>query len=89
MGREQKLHPVCVVLRIRIFLIILAYAVCQDLGGTGKSNSEFEASLAKRASSRTTKATQRNPVLQKYNNSNNRITTMEIIVQSYTFHLQS
>jgi hypothetical protein len=35
------------------------------LGGRGKRISEFEASLVYRVSSRTARATQRNPVLKK------------------------
>jgi hypothetical protein len=37
------------------------------LGGRGRQISEFEASLVYRVSSRTAKATQRNPVLKKQN----------------------
>jgi hypothetical protein len=37
----------------------------QHLGGTGRQISEFEASLVYRVSSRTARATQRNPVLPK------------------------
>jgi hypothetical protein len=38
------------------------------LGGRGRRISEFEASLVYRVSSRTAKATQRNPVLEKQTN---------------------
>jgi hypothetical protein len=37
------------------------------LGGRGRRISEFEASLVYRVSSRTARATQRNPVLKKQN----------------------
>jgi hypothetical protein len=37
------------------------------LGGRGRQISEFEASLVYKVSSRTTKATQRNPVSKKQN----------------------
>jgi hypothetical protein len=37
------------------------------LGGRGRQISEFEASLVYRVSSRTARATQRNPVLKKKN----------------------
>jgi hypothetical protein len=37
----------------------------QHLGGRGRQISEFEASLVYRVSSRTTRATQRNPVSKK------------------------
>jgi hypothetical protein len=41
------------------------------LGGRGRWISEFKASLVYRVSSRTARATQRNPVLKIQNNSNN------------------
>jgi hypothetical protein len=43
------------------------------LGGRGRQISEFEASLVYRVSSRTARATQRNPVSEKQNNNNNKI----------------
>jgi hypothetical protein len=42
----------------------------QHLGGRGRQISEFEASLVYRVSSRTARATQRNPVSKKNNNNN-------------------
>jgi hypothetical protein len=41
------------------------------LGDRGRQISEFEASLAYRVSSRTARATQRNPVSKNQNNNNN------------------
>jgi hypothetical protein len=41
------------------------------LGGRGRQISEFEASLVYKVSSRTARATQRNPVLKKTKNNNN------------------
>jgi hypothetical protein len=41
------------------------------LGGRGRGISEFEASLVDRVSSRTARATQRNPVSKIKNNNNN------------------
>jgi hypothetical protein len=40
---------------------------CFHSGGRGRRISEFEASLVYRVSSRTARATQRNPVLKKQN----------------------
>jgi hypothetical protein len=40
------------------------------LGGRGRQISEFEASLVYKVSSRTARATQRNPVLKNQNNNN-------------------
>jgi hypothetical protein len=40
------------------------------LGGRGRQISEFETSLVYRVSSRTARATQRNPVSKKNNNNN-------------------
>jgi hypothetical protein len=45
------------------------------LGGRGRRISEFEASLVYRVSSRTAKATQRNPVSKKNNNNKQKQTT--------------
>jgi hypothetical protein len=45
------------------------------LGGRGRQISEFEASLVYRVSSRTARATQRNPVLKKQNKTKNKQTT--------------
>jgi hypothetical protein len=42
------------------------------LGGRGRRISEFEASLVYKVSSRTARATQRNPVLKNKNNNNNK-----------------
>jgi hypothetical protein len=42
------------------------------LGGKGRQISEFEASLVYRVSSRTARATQRNPVLKNPNNNNSK-----------------
>jgi hypothetical protein len=42
------------------------------LGGRGRRISEFEASLVYRVSSRTARATQRNPVLKKQNKTTNK-----------------
>jgi hypothetical protein len=42
------------------------------LGGRGRQISEFEASLVYRVSSRTARATQRNPVLKNQNNNKNK-----------------
>jgi hypothetical protein len=42
------------------------------LGGQGRRISEFEASLDYRESSRTARATQRNPVWRNNNNNNNK-----------------
>jgi hypothetical protein len=42
------------------------------LGGRGRWISEFEASLVYRVSSRTVRATQRNPVSKNNNNNNNK-----------------
>ena len=54
MGKELKLHSVYVVLRIRIFLTMLA--LIPALGWKRQEElSEYEASLAYRASSRTTR----------------------------------
>jgi hypothetical protein len=41
------------------------------LGGRGRWISEFKASLVYKVSSRTARATQRNPVLKNKNNNNN------------------
>jgi hypothetical protein len=49
------------------------------LGGRGRWISEFEASLVYRVSSRTTRATQRNPVMKnkkKSNNNNNKLNSL-------------
>jgi hypothetical protein len=43
-----------------------------DLGGRGRQISEFEASLVYKVSSRTAKATQRNPVLKKNQKNKNK-----------------
>jgi hypothetical protein len=43
------------------------------LGGRGRRVSEFEASLVYRVSSRTARATQRNPVSKNQNNNNNKL----------------
>jgi hypothetical protein len=40
------------------------------MGGRGRQISEFKASLVYRVSSRTARATQRNPVSKKQNNNN-------------------
>jgi hypothetical protein len=45
------------------------------LGGTGRRISEFEASLVYRVSSRTARATQRNPVSKKQNKTTTTTTT--------------
>jgi hypothetical protein len=42
------------------------------LGGRDRQISEFEASLVYKVSSRTTRATQRNPVWKKSKNNNNK-----------------
>jgi hypothetical protein len=42
------------------------------LGGRGRQISEFAASLVYKVSSRTARATQRNPVLKKKNNNKNK-----------------
>jgi hypothetical protein len=42
------------------------------LGGRDRWISEFEASLVYKVSSRTARATQRNPVLKNQNNNNNK-----------------
>jgi hypothetical protein len=44
-----------------------AFNPTQHLGGRGRQNSEFEASLIYRVSSRTARATQRNPVSKNKN----------------------
>jgi hypothetical protein len=46
----------------------------QHLGGRGRQISEFEASLVYKVSSRTARATQRNPVSKNNNNNNNKQT---------------
>jgi hypothetical protein len=43
---------------------VVAHAFSQHSGGRGKKISEFEASLVYKVSSRTARATQRNPVSQ-------------------------
>jgi hypothetical protein len=48
------------------------------LGGRGRWVSEFEASLDYRVSSRTARATKRNPVSKKNNNNNNNKTNKHI-----------
>ena len=45
-------------------MVVLAFK-SQHLGGRGRQLSEFEASLVYRVSSRTARATQRNPVSKK------------------------
>jgi uncharacterized membrane protein len=48
------------------------------LGGRGRQISEFEASLVYRVSSRTARATQRNPVLKKNKTKNKKQTKKQI-----------
>jgi hypothetical protein len=62
------------------------------LGGGGRQISEFEDSLVYRASSRTARATQRNPVLEKdktKQNKTNKQTNKNLTKQKTTFLLLS
>jgi hypothetical protein len=52
------------------------------LGGTGRQISEFEASLVYRVSSRTARATQRNPVLKNQKRKKKREKEKEICLRS-------
>jgi hypothetical protein len=53
-------------------LIFKRNASFQHLGGKGRQISEFEASLVYRVSSKTARATQRNPVLKQTNKQTNK-----------------
>jgi hypothetical protein len=53
------------------------------LGGRGRRISEFKASLVCRVSSRTAKATQRNPVSKNKTRQNNNNKNMQLLKASY------
>jgi hypothetical protein len=59
----------------------------QHLGGRGRWISEFKASLVYRVSSRTAKATQRNPVLKKQNTQTNKQTNKQKTSCLYHFYM--
>jgi hypothetical protein len=50
------------------------------LGGRGRQISEFEASLVYSVSSRTARATQRNPALKNKNKNKNKTTTIKSFI---------
>jgi hypothetical protein len=58
------------------------------LGGRGRWISEFKASLVYRVSSRTARATQRNPVSKKQNKTNKQTKKPTIIKQKRAVNLQ-
>jgi hypothetical protein len=56
------------------------------LGGRGRWISEFEASLVYRVSSRTARATQRNPVSKKQKNKTNKQTNKKKNQKTMSYH---
>jgi hypothetical protein len=67
------------------FFISLKLDTSQHLGGRGRQISEFQASLVYRVSSRTARAIQRNPVLEKKKKKSSDIEVLEISIHIKLF----
>jgi hypothetical protein len=69
---------------IKVFTLgVVAHAFTPTRGGRGRRISEFEASLVYRVSSRTARATQRNPVSKNQKPKKKKVFTVELCLYSY------